>query len=489
VSVTICGVNKRLRSLVLYFALSAAVVAGITFIYFKFVHVNPATVGFTFLLAVLVVSTRWGLTAAVFMAVLATLSYNFFFFPPVGTFTIADAENWIALTAFLITAVIASHLSDRARKEALNANRRRHDVERLYAFSQDLLAIDNVLELLNAIPGQVVEAFGVTAAAVYLIDGAKTYYSDLAAQGMIDREALRATAGRGEPSSDEARSRYFVPLRIGVRAVGAVGVIGGSLSRETLEPIGTLIAIAVEHARAVEQLGRTEAARENEKLRTALLDSVTHEFRTPLTSILASAKALLSDDQLNDAGRKDLLTVINEEGERLNRLVGEAGEMAQLDAHQVELQFQPHHIREAVEGVLETSGKILKGHPVEVNVPEDLPKVRMDLKRIEEVLSHLVDNAAKYAPGETPIYITAEVDDRFLKTSVADRGPGIDSFEQGMIFEKFYRGRGQRSVQGTGMGLAIVKAIVEAHGGTVGVTSQLGHGSVFSFTIPLSRTA
>ena len=320
---------------------------------------------------------------------------------------------------------------------------------------------------------------------MYLVDGAKTYYSDLAAQGMIDREALRATAARGEPTSDEAAGRYFVPLRIGVRAVGAVGVIGGSFSRETLEPIGSLIAIAVEHARAVEQLGRAEAARESEKLRTALLDSVTHEFRTPLTSILASAKTLISDDQLNDAGRRELLTVINEEGERLNRLIGEAAEMAQLDAHQVELQFQPHDIREAMEGALEECNRALKEHRLEVNVPDQLPKARMDIRRVQEVIAHLLDNAAKYAPAGTPIVVTAEVSDRSLKTSVADRGPGIDSFEQGMIFEKFYRGRGQRSVQGTGMGLAIVKAIVEAHGGKVGVTSQLGRGSVFYFTIPL----
>jgi two-component system, OmpR family, sensor histidine kinase KdpD len=479
--------NRRLRSPIVRLAISAAVVVAVTYAYIKFVYVNPTTVGFTFLLAVLIVSATWGLVPAVFMAVLATLAYNFFFLPPVGTFTIADPQNWIALATFLITAIIASQLADRARQQALDANRRRHDVERLYAFSQNLLAIDNVLELLNAIPAHIVEAFGVTAAAVYLIDGSKTYYSDLSAQGMIDSEALSATAARGEPSSDEAAGRYFAPLRIGVRPVGSVGVVGASLSRETLEAMGSLIAIAVERGRAIEQLSRAEAARESEKLRTALLDSVTHEFRTPLTSMLASAKALMFDDQLDEAGRKELLSVINEEGERLNRLVGEAAEMAQLDAHQVELQFRPHDIREAIEGAIEESSRVLKGHAIQVDVPDDLPKVRMDLKRIQEVLTQLLDNAGKYAAAETPIFVTAEVSDRTLKTSVADRGPGIDSFEQGMIFEKFYRGRGQRSVQGTGMGLAIVKAIVEAHGGSVGVTSQLGHGSVFYFGLPLSE--
>ncbi len=468
------------------FAVTTLVVVAITGVYLKLLHVNHATVGFTFLLAVLVVSATWGLAYAIFMAVVATLAYNFFFLPPVGTFTIADPQNWVALAAFLATATIASHLSDRVRREALMANRRRQDIERLYAFSQQLLTIDNMLELLNAIPGQVVQAFGVTGAAIYLIQGEKTYYSDLASQAMIANGDLRTTASRGERTVDEAGARYFVPLRIGVRTVGAAGIVGGVLSRETLEAMGSLIAIAVEHARAVEQLGRTEAARESEKLRTALLDSVTHEFRTPLTSILASAKALMSDEQLDEAGRKELLAIVNEEGERLNRLVGEASEMAQLDAQPIDLELRPHHIREAIDLALEATSRSLKAHSVEVNVPEDLPKAPMDLKRIQEVVSHLLDNAGKYAPAGTPIYVTSELSDHCLKTSVADRGPGIDSFEQGMIFEKFYRGRGQRAVQGTGMGLAIVKALVEAHGGTVGVTSQLGSGSVFYFTIPLA---
>lgn len=465
------------------FTVAALAVIAITFAYLTLVHVNPATVGFTFLLAVLAVSAAWGLAPAVFMAVLATLAYNFFFLPPVGTFTIADPQNWIALATFLITAIIASHLSNRAREEALNANRRRFDVERLYAFSQQLLAIDNILELLNDIPGQVVQVFGATSAAMFLSAGEKTYYSDLAAQGMISVDALKSIAARGEPALGET-GMHFAPLRIGVRTVGAVGVVGGSFLRETLEAVGSLIAIAVERAGAMEQLSRVEAARESEKLRTVLLDSVTHEFRTPLTSILASAKAMMQDDTLDDAARKELLSVINEEGERLNRLVGEAAEMAQLDAHQVELDITPGDLREAIDGALEESSRVIKSHPLEVDVPDRLPLVRMDLKRIQEVIAHLLDNAAKYSPPESPINVSAEVKSNTVVTSVSDHGPGIDEFEQGLIFDKFYRGRGPRLVHGSGMGLAIVKAIIEAHGGRVGLTSQLGHGSVFYFSLP-----
>ena len=185
-----------------------------------------------------------------------------------------------------------------------------------------------------------------------------------------------------------------------------------------------------------------------------------------------------------------MLTVINEEGERLNRMVGEAAEIAQLEAHQIELELEERGIAEAIESALEESRRVLQGHPVKVELPADLPKIRMDLKRIQQVLTQLLDNAGKYAARGTLIYITAEVKEDQLVTSVADQGPGIDNFEQGMIFDKFYRGRGQRRwIPGTGMGLAIAKAIVEGHHGTIGVVSQLGHESVFYFILPVVSSA
>jgi two-component system, OmpR family, sensor histidine kinase KdpD len=182
-----------------------------------------------------------------------------------------------------------------------------------------------------------------------------------------------------------------------------------------------------------------------------------------------------------------LLTVINEESDRLNHLVGEAAEMAQLDANQVELHRQPHSIKDVISGAVENSRKVLGTHPVSIQIPERLPPALMDADRICEVLMQLLANAAKYSATDQPIQITAEIKDKVLVTSVADHGPGIDDFEQGLIFDKFYRGRNQRlAVQGTGMGLAIAKAIVEAHRGTIGVLSQIGHGSVFYFTLPLA---
>jgi len=249
--------------------------------------------------------------------------------------------------------------------------------------------------------------------------------------------------------------------------------------------MSSLIAIAIERAGAVERLSRAEAARESEQLRSALLDSVTHEFRTPLTGIKAAVTSLLSPQPLDPSERAELLSIINEESDRLNRLVGEAAEMAQLQAGQVKLDLAPHDIREAVDRAIVEAKLALAKHTVEVQIPENLPPIRMDVVRIGEVIIHLVENAAKYSPAGTTIHVSAEVRGHTLMTSVADHGPGIDDFEQPLIFDKFYRGRNQRMrIHGAGMGLAIAKAIVEAHGGTIGVTSQLGRGSVFYFMLP-----
>lgn len=479
--------KRAAENQILRFLVAAATVCLITAVYFRWLHVNPTTVGFTFLLAVLVVSAGWELRYAIFMAILATLAYNYFFLPPLLHLRIADPQNWVALLTFLLTAVIASQLSERARRKAMESNQRRGEVERLYAFTQQLLVSENVFELLNLVPRYIVDSFGVTGAAVFLEGKQESYYLDAASRSLFPADQLKAISGRGEPVFERERGLCFMPLRMGVRSVGSIGLAGCDLSRETLEAIGSLTAIAIERANTVEKLTKAEAARESDRLRSVLLDSVTHEFRTPLTSIKASAETLLSDVMLEKPERKDLLIVINEESDRLNRLIGEAAEVAQLDAHQLELHLQLHNIREAADAAIAKLRNELQRYTLKSSIPEDLPLVRMDVARITEVLVHLLDNASRYSTPGTVIQITTEHRNGQVVTSIADHGPGIDELEQQMIFEKFYRGRDQRMlIQGTGMGLAIAKAIVELHGGTIGVTSQLGRGSLFYFSLPVA---
>jgi len=473
-------VKTPARTQAIRYALVLAVIAAITTAGYR-LHVNQTTVAMMFLVVVLLTSAYWGLRYAVVMSVLATAAFNFFFLPPVGTFTIADPQNWVALFAFLVTALVASNLSERARSEAEAAKQRRQEVERLYALSQRLLSSENVLEMLNALPKYVQETFSVDSVVAMAADHPTVYRSSLDAK--FEESVLRSTLLRGEPITQNGIS--YVPLRLGMRTVGALGVTGEDLSRESLDALGSLAGLAIERARALEALSKNRAEQEHERLRTALLDSVTHEFRTPLTSIKASVTTLLSNAAIDDSAKHDLLAVIDEETDRLNRLVGEAAEMAQLDSGMFKLDLQPHSIQEALQPALKDACAALEKHPVETAIPEDLPKLLIDLARIREVMMHLLENAGKYSPAGSPIRITSEVQDGQLVTSIADRGPGIDSFEQSLIFEKFYRGQNQRyTAPGTGMGLAIAKVIIEAHGGTIAVVSQLGHGSVFSFTLP-----
>jgi two-component system sensor histidine kinase KdpD len=467
----------------------AAVLALIVFLYGKWLHVNPTTVALTLLLAILAVAAAWGLRYALPMSVAAALCFNFFFLPPVGNFTIADTQNWVALVAFFISSVIASNLSERARRQAEEANLRRRDVERLNRLSQQLLASDNVLDLLTSVPLYIKESFSATHAAVYVGGRDQIYRSDPERQD-IPPEHLRKAAGGLELVRDPARKLVIAPLRMGVRSVGSFGITGDMPNTQTLQAVGVLIATAIERSRAVEELTRTEASREGERLRSALLDSVTHEFRSPLTAIKASVTTLISSPALKPEDRSELLQVIDEESDRLNRLIGEAVEMAQLDAREVKLELGSHQISEAIDAALEDCRTTLASHPVNVRLADSLPSAIMDVNWIKKVLQHLLENAAKYSPANAPIFISSEVKNDRLITSVADRGAGIDDLERSMIFDKFYRGQSQRyRVQGTGMGLAIVKAIVEAHNGRIDVTSQLGQGSVFSFGLPIAKAA
>ncbi len=480
--------RARILIRILQFPAAVGAVLGIALLYHKVLPVNATTVALTFLLAILAVATFWGMAVAVTMSVAAMLAFNYYFLPPAGTFTVADPENWVALFAFLAVAVISSHLSSRARQKAADASARQRDVEKLYSFSQGLLESRNVMELVNRIPEQIVRAFEVGAAALFLADKQKVYRSGPEVP-QLDTETLKAILARDEPVIDTANSVCFLPVRMGVHPVGSLGISGTVLSRQTLEAIATLIAVAMEHARAVEQVGQTEAAREAEKLRTALLDAVTHALRTPLTSIKASVTNLISNPNLAAGQRQELLTIINEESDRLNRLVGEAAEMARLDAGEVELNVEPHPIEDVISAALDRCGPSLANRVVRVNVAEGLPRVRVDVARAREVLVHLIENANQYSPPDQPITITAEASGDCVVTSVADRGSGIDDPERALVFEKFYRGKDQRySVEGTGMGLPIAKAIVEAHGGAISLTSQRGHGSVFSFTLPIDRS-
>src|ERR1019366_1760649 len=456
----------------------ANALAGIVALCRRFSGVNDTTVALAMLLLVLVLAGNWGLRYAVGASVAATVLFNYFFLPPVGTFTIADTRNWVALFAFLGTAIYASHLAARIREESEEANARRRESEMLYRLGRQLLQPENVAQLFNFIPSSVANAFNSPAVTLYIAEGDRIYLSDPKRISSTHVAWRPGDAPNPAAGADQSRSDIFrdlreamllpifrppadgfpaaIPLRIGVRPSGALLLEAITLSRETMEALSGLVAMSIERAEALENSARSEAAKETERLRTALLDSVTHELRTPLTSIKASVSALLSQDALDVPSQRELLTVIDEESDRLNHLIEQAVEMAQLDARKVHLELKPQSIASLINPAVEQARIACPTREFRVSLSATLPNVVADAAWIHKVLANLLGNATKYSPPEQPIYVSADVQGDMLAVSVADRGAGIDPLEQGMIFDKFYRGQGQRQrVSGTGMGLAI----------------------------------
>jgi two-component system sensor histidine kinase KdpD len=482
---TIVLVTSSLTRATLRWTTAATLLAAIVFTYSHLLTVNPTTVALTLLLYILLLAAVWGFRYAMVASFVSALCFNFFFLPPIGALVIADSQNWIALFAFLTTSLIGSNLSNRIKAEADASNSRRRELELLYDFGQRLLSTESTTDLRKAIPQNIVAAFRTHTAALYLSSGDRVYRSDTtSAQANLD--TMRSAVHGGTSYKVQSPQSAVLALSVGVRPIGSVLVEGNLPSQETLEAMSSLIAIAIESATAVEKLARSDAAHESERLRSALLDSVTHDLRTPLTSIKASVTSLLSQG-LNEASRTELLTVIDEESDRLNQLIAQATEMARLDAREVHLEPAAYKAQALVDRALTECASMLADRRVEIRLADTLPLVWVDIDLIVKVLSHLLENANKYSPIAEPIFISGVREGSELALSVADRGTGIDHMEPEMIFDKFYRGQSQRyQVHGTGMGLAISKAIMEAHGGSIHVTSQPGHGSVFTVCLPLS---
>jgi two-component system, OmpR family, sensor histidine kinase KdpD len=236
------------------------------------------------------------------------------------------------------------------------------------------------------------------------------------------------------------------------------------------------------------ELRKIESTRENESLKSVLLDAITHDFRSPLTSIKASVTGLLDDLEFDREQRKELLTIINEECDRINRLVGEAAEIARLESGEVKLDLASHSVGELLSAALAECKSVTANREICLDVKHQDSRLLVDLSLAKRVLVHLITNANLYSSPGKPIRIATQVRFGFLTISVSDQGPGIDNTEIDHLFEKFYRGKGQRSrVHGTGMGLPIAKAIVELHGGTMRVFSRPGQGSVFTFSLPTAQ--
>ena len=474
------------RTLILRLIASAALIGIETFACSAWIPLNPTTVGFLYLVSVLLIATSWGLAEALTASVFATLCFNFFFFPPIGAFRIDDPLNWVALIGFLITSITASQLSDRARRRTREALTRQLEMERLYAVGRAILLADLQRPLGEQIVREIARIYDL--AFVGLYDRSSDAIHQAGPEEVSNLTSrLRDTAMSGTLFRDEDAQIVVTPVNFGVQPVGSLALKGMLLSDAALQALSNLVALGLEKTRAQEAVIRVNAARQSEEFKATLIDAVAHEFKTPLTSLKAAISAILSSTVSEPQQQQEMLQIINVATERLSDLVSEAIRLARVEADGLRLKKQPFPVGAAIKAVLRQMEPDLEGRDVGLHVTENLPLVLADEELIQLVLRHLIDNAAKYSPPKSPLSISARVEGDYVLVGVRNEGEGISEWERSRIFEKFYRGAGARErVPGTGMGLAITRDIVLAHGGQIRVESVPGEGAEFSITLPIA---
>ncbi len=462
--------------------ISLAGLAALTFAAHKFIPVNASTAGFAYLLLVLVVASTWGFIEASILSIAATLAFNFFFLPPVGNLTIADPQNWVALFTFLTTSLIASRLSTKAKRRALDAIERQQHIERLYSFSRAILLLDSS----ESFPGQLIrklaEIFQLDLAVLFDRRTGDTYRagpSEL--DGLEDQ--LRETALHGTTSLND-QSCTFTAIRLGSEPIASLAIQGGSMSDSVLQGIANLVAIGLERARAQDLAHEIEATRRSELLRTTLIDAMAHEFKTPLTSIKATTTLLLANPDQTYENRMEMLRIADEEAQHLGNLIDDTVAMGRLDAGHIEVNPEISDIFDTIDMVIATLKTELQGRRLEILRDENIPACAFDQRLIKLALKQLIDNAAKYSPAGTSLTLRVRRDGESIAVEVTDCGNGIPAQEQGHVFERFYRSPSVKNqIPGSGLGLNIAESIMRAHGGSLTVASRPGE-TTFSLILP-----
>jgi two-component system sensor histidine kinase KdpD len=462
-------------------AAGVAAVALVTFCAFR-LHLNLSTSGFLYLVIVVMVSVIWGFWEASFTSLVAVNCLNYFFVPPVLTWSVSDPQNWVALATFEITALTVSRLSTRVQKHAREETRQRAQVERLYELSRRILFLDRRQTIGPQIVSLIQEIFRTESVALF--------------DGTLPQ--LDATGSRADDLEQLARSAYFQDstlespdartwahvLRLGSSPIGAIALSGPNLDRLTIEPIASLAAIALERARSFEKESRAEAARQTEQLRTTVLDSLAHAFKTPLTAIRTASSGLLEAGHLS-TDDAELAALIDEQAEHLNRLASELLQMARIDAANVRLQRARVPVLTLIEDVLARYRERLHGRLVSPSDSAASLEVPGDREILAAALEQFIDNASKYSTPGSPISVTAEENLGEVLIAVHNEGPPIGPADRERIFERFYRTEESRHrATGTGLGLSIAKKAAEAHGGRTWVVSEESTGTTFFLALP-----
>jgi two-component system sensor histidine kinase KdpD len=462
-------------------------------------------VDLVFLTAVVGVAVRLGLWPSLLASVASSLCYNFFFLPPIYTFTIADPTNIAAFVFFTIVAVIVSTVAARGRTQAVAATDRARVTESLYSFSRKLAGTATLDDVLWATAYQTALMLKVRVVLLLPEHGSIAVKAGYPPEDILDEADLAAAkwawendraAGRGSDTLPGAK-RLFLPMHTGRGAVGVMGIDSdksGPLltpdQRRLLDALRDQGALAIERVRLVEEMDRVERTAETERLRSALLTSISHDLKTPLAAVLGAAGALRDlGVKLSDAEKADLLATIIDESERLNRFIANLLDMTKLESGAISPNVALHDLGEIVGSALRRASRILSRHQVELELAPDLPMLELDAVLFEQVLFNLLDNAAKYAPPKTTIRIQSWHGGDSVCLRVLDEGDGIPLTDLDHIFDKFYRAQKTDQVRaGTGLGLAISRGFVEAMRGTIVAANRTDRaGAAFTISLPIPR--
>lgn len=458
-----------------------------------------------FLTVIVGIAVRFGLWPSLLASAASTLCYNFFFTEPFYTFSIVDPRNVIAIVFFTVVAVIVSNVAARARTLAVTAMARARTTEQLYAFSRKLAGVGTLDDVLWASAYQTASMLKLRVVLLLPENGSISVQAGYPPEDALDEADLAAAswawkhdrpAGRGSDTLPGGK-RLFLPMRTGRGAIGVVGIDSdkpGPLltpdQRRLLDALIDQAALAIERVYLVDDLDQAKRRVEADRLRSALLTSISHDLKTPLAAIIGAAGTLKSfSNELNDQGKIDLIATIIDESERLNRFIANLLDMTKLEAGSIKPNTARHDIGEIVGSVLERAGKILARHNVEVETPADLPMLELDPVLFEQALFNLLDNAAKYAPPETTIRIESWQEGDTVSLQVTDEGSGIPPEEIDRIFEKFHRAqKGDQVRAGTGLGLAITRGFIEAMGGSINAANRSDRpGAVFTINLPVPK--
>jgi two-component system sensor histidine kinase KdpD len=433
------------------------------------------------LFVVLLTGIYTTLLAAVAASFTAALCLDYFFVPPIGQITISDLQGWLSLIVFLAISLVTSNLSARLRDQRNQLLHRQQETERLHAFSRAMLMITGET-VPRTIVNKCIEIFGFTEVALFESSSGLVQRSQL--PGSFAEEELKRVAVCGGFESTKDPNTTLVPISLGNKTFGSLGFAGVGLPATTLQVLVNTVAVALAQGQAHEANSRAEAIRQSEELKSVMIDALAHDLKTPLTVIEAATDMLDSSVGTTAEQQSDLVRVVKQETKGLRKLIHEAIHLSRIDARKLKLELRQHTANELIGAAIESLGERARSRRLSVEISPDLTPVIVDRELIVQAFKQLLDNALKYSPSQAPIVISSSESDDVISISVRDTGPGLTEMEQSKIFEKFYRGSYEGTgVQGTGMGLAIAKEIVEAHGGSLSVESQVGQGSRFTVTL------